>query len=109
MVANLWDVTDKDIDRFSMVALRQWGLLKAEEHVHSDSSETGALNEALGSLSLNTPSMKIHLSQAVASSRRACVLRYLVGAAPVVYGLPVHLVPRHEGTIPRKGQAQRAS
>lgn len=108
-MANLWDVTDKDIDRFSMIALRQWGLLKAEEHVHPDSPETGALNEALGSLSLSAPSMKMHLSQAVASSRPACVLRYLVGAAPVVYGLPVRLVSRHEETIPKGRQARGVS
>ncbi|KAL7753527.1 separin protein [Sorochytrium milnesiophthora] len=71
LVANLWDVTDRDIDRFSMTAMEKWGLL-----IGGDDS---AVKE------------RISLVQAVAASRDACVLPYLVGAAPVVYGVPVYL------------------
>ena len=58
MVANLWDVTDGDIDRF-----------------------TAALLDRMRS---NQP-----IPVAVAAARQACLLKFLVGAAPVVYGIPV--------------------
>ncbi|RMJ22808.1 separase [Aspergillus sp. HF37] len=61
-VATLWDVTDKDIDRFARSTFERWGLLGR--------GEDRALDEAVG------------------KSRGACVLRYLNGAAPVVYGVP---------------------
>ncbi|PWY90721.1 separin [Aspergillus heteromorphus CBS 117.55] len=63
LVATLWDVTDKDIDRFAHSTFEKWGLIgKAHEPV--------ALDAAVG------------------QSRQACVLRYLNGAAPVIYGVP---------------------
>jgi separase len=65
IVANLWDVTDKDLDRFSMALLKKWGLLGQES--------------------------SLSLSEAVAESRDSCILKYLVGAAPVVYGIPTHI------------------
>ena len=58
VVANLWDVTDGDIDRF-----------------------TSHLLDSLGS-SVPVPTL-------VNRARQACTLKFLVGAAPVVYGLPV--------------------
>lgn len=64
VVANLWDVTDKDIDSFTMELLQSWGLLHNEE--------------------------SMNLSDAVKESRNVCVLKYLNGAAPVVYGLPLY-------------------
>ena len=33
----------------------------------------------------------VSLDEAVAKSRDSCILRYLNGAAPVVYGVPVYL------------------
>lgn len=66
VVANLWDVTDKDIDRFTETFLRHWVPdLAGEPHLPDI---TGAMRRG----------------------RHSCKLRYLVGAAPVVYGLPVH-------------------
>lgn len=65
IVANLWDVTDKDIDRFTETFLRHWiPQLGSENHI-SD------------------------ITTAVRLARKSCRLQYLVGAAPVVYGLPV--------------------
>eukprot|EP00775_Hariotina_reticulata_P008004 gene8004-8202_t len=52
-VANLWDVTDRDIDRFAQAMLEQW--LRGSS---------------------------------TSRSRQSCKLRWLVGAAPVCYGLP---------------------
>ena len=69
VVANLWDVTDKDIDKFSTETLERWSLLG------------------------NRPNRE-SLPSAVANSRDQCFLRYLNGAAPVVYGIPVWLENR---------------
>ena len=71
LVATLWDVTDKDIDRFSTSTFESWGLLR-----NSTSSRD---NDDVG------------LDSAIAGARSSCVLKYLNGAAPVVYGVPVFL------------------
>jgi separase len=63
VVANLWDVTDVDIDRFTSVLLE-------------------SICSANGSSCV---------SRFVSEARKACKLQYLVGAAPVVYGFPVAL------------------
>ncbi|XP_032646980.2 separin-like [Chelonoidis abingdonii] len=63
VLGNLWDVTDRDIDRYMEALLQSW--LKAG---------SGA-----------------PLLQHVAQSRQAPRLKYLIGAAPIAYGLPVFL------------------
>nr|XP_033793934.1 separin [Geotrypetes seraphini]XP_033793935.1 separin [Geotrypetes seraphini]XP_033793936.1 separin [Geotrypetes seraphini] len=63
VLGNLWDVTDRDIDRYTVALLQSW--IKAG---------SGA------------PILKY-----VAQSRQATKLKHLIGAAPVVYGLPVSL------------------
>lgn len=65
VVGNLWDVTDKDIDKFTLAMFEGWGL-------------TGG--KAPGTI-----------CDAVRVSRDECKLKYLNGAAPVVYGLPLTL------------------
>lgn len=80
-MANLWDVTDKDIDRLSDKVLRDFGLGDGAALATSARGRTGA---GIGS---GVP--RLTIAQAVASSRNECKLRYLTGAAPVVYGLPV--------------------
>ena len=64
IVANLWDVTDKDIDLFLQKMLDLW------------------ITEAKGR----------DLAGCVSEARETCKLEYLIGAAPVLYGLP--LVPQ---------------
>ncbi|RDD39508.1 Separin [Trichoplax sp. H2] len=61
IVANMWDVTDKDIDRFTMHLIQSW----------MNDSGNGSLLE------------HIH------AARNVCKLKYLVGASPVVYGIPI--------------------
>lgn len=61
-VANLWDVTDRDIDRFAQDVLTRW--LSGQEGGGRD------------------------VSAAVAAARGACKLPSLIGAAPVCYGVP---------------------
>ncbi|XP_066299642.1 separin-like isoform X2 [Branchiostoma lanceolatum] len=63
IVANLWDVTDRDIDRFLQALLKSW----------------------------LTSGSESSLPEFVSQSRDACKLRHLIGAAPVVYGFPVHV------------------
>jgi len=60
VVANLWDVTDKDIDKLTLALLDSW-LFKGD----------------------------VDLAEALHVSRNVCKLPYLVGAAPVYYGLPL--------------------
>ena len=62
VVANLWDVTDGDIDRFCDALLKKW--LEKDNNVS--------------------------LSQCVTRCRNTCLLKYLIGSAPVVYGMPVY-------------------
>ena len=70
-MANLWDVTDKDIDRFSKALFREWGI------THDNNERDNGSH--------------ISLVQAVSKARKDCLLEYLIGAAPVVYGIPCYL------------------
>lgn len=65
LVANMWDVTDKDIDLFSTAVLTRWGAFEENSNVD--------------------------ICTAVMQSRDECTLKYLNGGAPVVYGLPLML------------------
>ena len=60
LVANLWDVTDADIDRFCQSLLKLW---------------------------LDDPAA-VSLLDCVARSRAACKLPWLIGTSPIVYGIP---------------------
>ncbi|GAA6027635.1 hypothetical protein JCM8097_007957 [Rhodosporidiobolus ruineniae] len=74
LVANLWDVTDKDIDKFAFSVFRRTGLAPPDSDAPSPPSSKP--NDTT-------------LTAAIAQSRDVCNLRYLNGAAPVVYGIPV--------------------
>ncbi|EME48667.1 hypothetical protein DOTSEDRAFT_84234 [Dothistroma septosporum NZE10] len=122
VLATLWDVTDKDIDRFSLAVGEEWGLWKAPEVSTKLPAKTPRKKEKVvapctpeeicktprtpkakktpvapktpvrsGSVSQERGQQKRSLVEAVARSRDACYLRYLNGAAPVVYGIPVWL------------------
>jgi len=66
VVGNLWDVTDRDIDRYCITLL----------------------NKFLGSNEGQS------LAKCVAEARSSCKMRHIVGLAPVCYGVPVHLIKR---------------
>ncbi|KAG1788751.1 peptidase family C50-domain-containing protein [Suillus plorans] len=68
LVANLWDVTDRDIDKFSQAVFDSLRL-------------TPTRGGEQGMSAVN----------AIAQAREVCKLKYLTGAAPVVYGIPFYL------------------
>ena len=68
VVGNLWDVTDRDIDRYCLTLVEDF-LLPSQ-----NGSDT-------------VPSHS--LAKCVAKARRACKLRYIVGSSPVCYGVPI--------------------
>ncbi|KAK3825065.1 MAG: putative Separin [Benniella sp.] len=83
LVANLWDVTDKDLDRFSMAMFNLWGLEDNRSDPklsprHTDTSKAGR-------------KLRLSLVEAVKEAREECRMKYLVGAASVVYGIPCYL------------------
>ncbi|WVR04981.1 hypothetical protein IAU60_001993 [Kwoniella sp. DSM 27419] len=79
LTANLWDVTDRDIDRLSFAVLKSLQLDAA--HVPDDKARSNTL----------LPLSELSTVQAVNQARDECRLTYLTGAAPVTYGLPVYL------------------
>ncbi|MCJ1403322.1 hypothetical protein MMC11_006545 [Xylographa trunciseda] len=97
VVGTLWDVTDKDIDRFSMSVLDNWGLFEhsSESQDRNPSKAVKGKGRVRAGLAAmrdveNTPQTRmVSLDQAIAKGREACFLKYLNGAAPVMYGTPV--------------------
>lgn len=69
VLGNLWDVTDKDIDKFTLCLLENIGLV-------TDITTEQRENEGM--------------CEAIITAREVCNLKYLNGAAPVIYGLPAH-------------------
>lgn len=114
VVATLWDVTDKDIDRFAVKTGEHWGLWssapapspmelvppktprKRGRSVPKTPSKTpsrtpGGRSRSRLVMRDEEGDRKKSLVEAVMLSRDACNLRYLNGAATVVYGVPVYL------------------
>jgi len=94
LVATLWDVTDKDTDRFSYAVLERWGLFKgfSSDLLTSPVKRGGKSRGKVKAKEACTASREpVSLVEAVANGRSSCRLRYLNGAAPVVYGIPVYL------------------
>ena len=97
LLANLWDVTDKDIDRFTQSVLEKWGLF----HKHQEPALSSPVKrKGKGKFRAKSPvvadvhendEQPVSLDIAVARSRSQCILKYLNGAAPVIYGIPVCL------------------
>lgn len=101
LLATLWDVTDKDIDRFSMTALQDWGVLDGpKKECFSQKTNVSPMKASRGKgkgravtadVKFDFSKKAVSLDQAVANARDSCVLKYLNGAAPVVYGIPVFI------------------
>eukprot|EP00755_Sulcionema_specki_P005843 Sspe_Gene.33912::Locus_16500_Transcript_1_1_Confidence_1.000_Length_2248::g.33912::m.33912/K02365/ESP1; separase len=85
VVANLWDVTDGEIDRFTDALLRTWLLEK-----NRSSSPNEVCQNTKGTL------QSMSLCDALNACRDKVKLRYLIGACPIVYGLPMYV----KGVVP---------
>lgn len=96
VVGTLWDVTDRDIDRFALELMAGWGLIEAAG-VPEGTQETKAGKRRAEKEKISKgpchPQQRgmVSLDEAVAQARDGCLLRYLNGAAPVMYGIPVFL------------------
>ncbi|KAF9105230.1 hypothetical protein BGX29_000419 [Mortierella sp. GBA35] len=115
VVANLWDVTDRDLDRFSKALFTLWGL----DDISGDDGEatlrSRSVNPAWSDESMEGLQMEMEMNdttemgtrtrlrlrrprlsivEAVKEAREECRLKYLVGAATVVYGIPCFLKTR---------------
>ncbi|RMD39949.1 hypothetical protein DV735_g5175, partial [Chaetothyriales sp. CBS 134920] len=93
VVGTLWDVTDREIDRFAMKALTDWGLLEETEETKKVTEGGRGKGKRRGgqraSPKPKTTSRARAIGEAVAVARETCFLKYLSGASPVVYGIPV--------------------
>ncbi|KAG0006975.1 hypothetical protein BGZ65_000796 [Modicella reniformis] len=126
LVANLWDVTDKDLDRFSMAMFSLWGLednrrssdngsgVSLAKDVYPGVGEggDGGVGDEMEGVegmmegeevenTLNVRGLRLSLVEAVKEAREECRLKYLVGAASVVYGIPCYLNIRLSQEWPR--------
>lgn len=97
VVGMLWDVTDKDCDRFAVRLGELWGLWPDEEvdvkpmkTPRKGAKAKGKMKEMVAER--NGPCRRgVGLDEAVRDARQACYLKYLNGAAAVVYGIPCYL------------------
>jgi separase len=83
VVGTLWDVTDRDIDRFAGRAFEEWGLF--ERGTFKDEKKQGRAVKTGGM------SIGVSLTEAVARAKEVCRFRYLNAAAVVQYGIPVYI------------------
>ncbi|TRX90743.1 hypothetical protein FHL15_008322 [Xylaria flabelliformis] len=111
VVGTLWDVTDRDIDRFAAAVFEDWGLFPRGTFAKEDNTNFGkaaanrkgaaqkkkqsAAAAAAAATSVVQQREKedpASLVQAVAKARtEACRFKYLTAAAVVVYGIPVYV------------------
>lgn len=96
VVGCLWDVTDRELDRVALKTLASWGLVDDDDQQVKEGlkrkGRKGAKKQqeaVRGSKQVGI--RKRTLVEAVRDGREACALRYLCGAAVVVYGVPVVL------------------
>jgi separase len=107
VVGALWDVTDRDCDRASVRAGEAWGLWRRAEEGSAtarllakkgrqrkgevETSHSGAREKGRGKGKGVEEGDQASLVEAVRVGRDECYLKYLNGAAMVVYGIPVYL------------------
>lgn len=114
-VSNLWDVTDRDIDRFGKVMVDSWlqetartkGVCESCNHVVSElesltignkrncsvaktrrKASKGKKGQDSEKCTCKENSKSVSLASFMAKARDACTLPFLVGASPVCYGVP---------------------
>ncbi|AEO69508.1 uncharacterized protein THITE_2146478 [Thermothielavioides terrestris NRRL 8126] len=117
VVGTLWDVTDRDVDRFAAGVLEEWGLLPrgavsgamvAREGVGAGGGGGGGGKGSKGKVMEKEKEKEkgrgevgkgkcgycygdASLVEAVARARDRCRFRFVTAAAAVVYGIPVYV------------------
>ncbi|KAI8285567.1 Separin [Colletotrichum sp. SAR11_240] len=106
VVGTLWDVTDKDIDRYAGRLFEEWGLMKKGTFVDDGKPSAKGKGKGLfadkkgkGSSSKRgeeesperEDGRETSLVEAVAKARDACRFRYITAGAVCVYGIPVYI------------------
>ncbi|KFA46735.1 hypothetical protein S40293_08134 [Stachybotrys chartarum IBT 40293] len=109
VVGTLWDVTDRDIDRFAGRTFEEWGLFPSGAF-RERKKQAGAKCRGKGRAATSdgeggddssedevspeeaTYGTRRSLAGAVAKARTACRLRYLNAAAVVLYGIPAYVL-----------------
>ncbi|KAG9247297.1 peptidase family C50-domain-containing protein [Calycina marina] len=94
LVGLLWDVTDKDVDRFAERMFEAWDLYGKSVGTSKGGrakSKKGANGSQSESDDGRESENKTSLVEALARGRGACKFRYLTAASVVVYGVPVYL------------------
>ena len=86
VVGTLWDVTDRDIDRFAGKCFEGWGLLRSGSVKVEGKGGNGKQKRGEGG---GNKGKKSSLVEAVADARGACRFRFVTGAAVAVYGIPI--------------------
>ena len=87
VVGNLWDVTDKDIDKFSLNCMARI-FPPLPPSVMSEMGIEASLLEPNENVTGND---KNDLASSLSASREVCKLKNIVGCAPVLYGIPLRL------------------
>ncbi|GKT87842.1 cell division-associated protein bimB (peptidase family C50) [Colletotrichum tofieldiae] len=115
VVGTLWDVTDKDIDRYAGRLFEEWGLMDRGTFV-DDGGKQGKAGKGKGKgkdlfasaaaekkgkgggkkttapvVEGESPKGGASLVEAVARARDACRFRYITAGAVCVYGIPVYV------------------
>ncbi|KAJ6444733.1 separin [Purpureocillium lavendulum] len=101
VVGTLWDVTDRDIDRFAGRAFEEWGLFDRGTFREEDMKKAArSKGKGKGKASDGDGDSTAHaslssLAEAVTKAREACKFRYLNAAAVVMYGIPAYIKQEH--------------
>ncbi|KAI0145956.1 peptidase family C50-domain-containing protein [Hypoxylon sp. NC0597] len=97
VVGTLWDVTDRDIDRFAGRVFEEWGLMPRGTFAEETNGKgkkvarSNKSNQKKANIQNNEEIGKTSLVEAVAKARDACRFKYLTAAAVCVYGIPVYI------------------
>ncbi|OVA03751.1 Peptidase C50 [Macleaya cordata] len=119
IIANLWEVTDKDIDRFGKAMLNAW--LQERSNDSSDNAPCSLVVQEFGSMNISSSSKgnakkkvsrgkklkddsnnllesskdscghRPMIGSFMSQAREACTLPLLIGASPVCYGVPTSI------------------
>ncbi|KAF4457648.1 putative cell division-associated protein [Fusarium austroafricanum] len=99
VVGTLWDVTDRDIDRFAGRSFEEWGLFPKGTFKENKRAKGKSRASGEDESEWEEDGQVVHsvsLAEAVARSREACKFKYLNAAAVVLYGIPVYIEHRDD-------------